>query len=282
MNLRVRLLIFAVCAAALLPGIASAVPVLPDAFYLAALQTSQHAQREFQAPGTYVLDGASTTVDGTPSLVGHVATAATDEQGSVESIIHYAFAVSGPVNNIAVPMFVSWSVDASVSGPLLTQASVFSQVWLESGFGGIRILATQLAASNLNPQPGRVSATLPFTAIAGGVYGIWMQIDLNARGAGAVADAFADPYLFVDPTFLASNPGYSVMVSPGIGNTAPVPEPGTTLLLGSGLVALLAGGHRFGGRKKRPLRRNPYAFRNCPGISLGRMPICHRRFRGER
>ena len=281
MKLRNRLLNFAACAAALVPGVASAVPVLPEAVYIAALATSVQPMQEFHSPGTYTLAGASTTVDGSPALAGHVR-ASSNVIESVESIIHYGFAVVGPVGNIAVPTFVSWSVDASASGPLLTQASVFSQVWLENGFGGsVRILATQLQASNFNPQPGRISATLPFTAIAGGVYGIWMQIDLNAAGAGAVAYAFVDPYLFVDPTFLASNPGYSVMVSPGIGNTAPVPEPSAALLLGSGLVALLAGRHRFGARKKRPLRRNPSALRNCPGIGLGRMPMGHRRFRGE-
>lgn len=50
---------------------------------------------------------------------------------------------------------------------------------------------------------------------------IHLQIDLRACNGG-VADALADaPYIFIDPDWLATHPGYSVMVSAGVGNTAP-------------------------------------------------------------
>ena len=156
MKLCNRWLNFGACAAALLPGIASAVPVLPQAFYLAALQTSQHAQQEFGVPGTYTLDGASTTVDGSPFLAGHVSTAATDEQASVQSTIHYAFVVDGPVPNITVPMFVTLSVDASRGG---ADSGAFSYINVEHQFGSVAILHVSVQAFASNPQPGRVSAT---------------------------------------------------------------------------------------------------------------------------
>ena len=266
MKLCNRWLNFAACAAALVPAIASAVPVLPEAVYIAALATSEQAQQEFHNPGTYTLAGSSTTVDVSPALAGHVRTAS-DVIESVESIIHYGFAVVGPVMNIAVPMFVSWSVDASLSGALLPHSRAAAHINLEHQFGSFPLLSTQLTASVLNPQPGRVSVTLPFTAIAGEVKGIWMQIDVGAKGAGAVADAFADPYLFVDPTFLASNPGYSVIVSSGVGNTAPVPEPATSLLFGLGLVALVV-------RRRHPIGRSfiSGASRDC-GHQPRRRPL---------
>ena len=239
MKPNLRLLCCAAFAAALVPGFAGAVPVLPEAVYVAALATSVQPMQEYRTPGTYTLAGSSTTVDASPSLAGQVRTSS-DVIESVESIIHYGFAVVGPALNIAVPMFVALSVDASVGGVLLPYSRAAAQVRVEQQFGSFAIAAASVSASSQNPHPGRITATLPITMIAGAVGGIWMQIDVGAAGAGAVAEAFADPYLYVDPAFLATHPGYTVLVSPGIGNTAPVPEPAAALLFGAGLLGLMA------------------------------------------
>jgi hypothetical protein len=70
------------------------------------------------------------------------------------------------------------------------------------------------------------------------------------RSSDEWALATADPYIFVDPDFPDANL-YGVVVSPGVGNAAPVPEPGTLSLLGTslGFFALLG---LFGPLRARP------------------------------
>jgi len=57
-----------------------------------------------------------------------------------------------------------------------------------------------------------------------------------------VVDTTVDPYFFIDPAFLAANPGYSLIFSDGIGNPfiglPGVPEPATwtMLILGFGAI----------------------------------------------
>ena len=47
------------------------------------------------------------------------------------------------------------------------------------------------------------------------------------------ANAVADPFIQIDPSFAAANPGFSVEVSPGISNSAvsSTPEPSTFSLI---------------------------------------------------
>ena len=58
------------------------------------------------------------------------------------------------------------------------------------------------------------------------------------------ASALADPYIQIDPAFLADHPGFSLVFSDNITNGPPlapaaVPEPATAWLLGGGLLALV-------------------------------------------
>jgi hypothetical protein len=46
---------------------------------------------------------------------------------------------------------------------------------------------------------------------------------LTSTAEGGTADADADPFFSIDPVFLASHPGYSVIVSDGITNAVPEP-----------------------------------------------------------
>lgn len=54
----------------------------------------------------------------------------------------------------------------------------------------------------------------------------------NANGGVALAD----PHIFLDPAFPTT--GYTLVLSPGVGNSPPVPEPGAGLMMAAGLAAL--------------------------------------------
>jgi hypothetical protein len=70
------------------------------------------------------------------------------------------------------------------------------------------------------------------------------QIELSSLFQSS-ASALADPYIQIDPSFLSTHPGFSVVVSDGItnsprgGGSSTVPEPATVWSLGSGLLVLV-------------------------------------------
>ena len=72
---------------------------------------------------------------------------------------------------------------------------------------------------------------------------VYETIATDAIGTGN-ASAFADPYFFIDPVFLAAHPGYSLVFSQFVGNSLPsdVPEPATwaMIITGFSLVGTLS------------------------------------------
>lgn len=71
---------------------------------------------------------------------------------------------------------------------------------------------------------------------AGGILGMG-----GCGGTESTVNVFIDPYIFIDPVFLAIHPGYSIIVSEGMSNDpagVAVPEPETYSMLLTGLGAL--------------------------------------------
>ena len=54
----------------------------------------------------------------------------------------------------------------------------------------------------------------------------------------STASSTIDPFIFIDPQWLASNPGYAIVVDADVGNTPAVPEPATGWLFAGGLAGL--------------------------------------------
>jgi hypothetical protein len=68
----------------------------------------------------------------------------------------------------------------------------------------------------------------------------------NAILSDISVSAFADPSIYIDPTFALANE-FSVVVSDGVPNPAPspVPEPSSFILLMTGVLGLLNASRRL-------------------------------------
>lgn len=76
----------------------------------------------------------------------------------------------------------------------------------------------------------------------GAQYKLTMSANIVARAVGgggsAWSSAYIDPYISVDAAWALDHAGYSVLVSEGVGNTAPIPEPSQCALFAAGLGLL--------------------------------------------
>ena len=98
------------------------------------------------------------------------------------------------------------------------------------------------------------------TATADATMGQLDQVEVDAETdtvVGQSASAFVDPRIYIDPAYLAANPGVSLEISDGIGNLGPapvssVPEPANVAFVLAGLTLITA------------LRRRPQALRWSP------------------
>ena len=153
--------------------------------------------------------------------------------------INYQFSVSGPVGGIYVPVFVVTEMHVRVSASFGAIASLEVLSSDERDYLG-QILDTR----DVGPVAD-FSGPLPFLARSGIVNTVSMDALVSASSHSPIsghAEAFVDPYIYIDPAFLAGHPGYSVSVSSGFPNVSPplpVPEPESWALfaLGFGMLS---------------------------------------------
>jgi hypothetical protein len=106
---------------------------------------------------------------------------------------------------------------------------------------------------SFGPISNRYSGiTAPLTSLFGSMTGNFLaptdasgnaiiSISLNSQTSKHTLGSltgFIDPFLEVDPMYLATHPTVTFAVEPGIGNAMPVPEPSTWALLFAGLLGL--------------------------------------------
>jgi PEP-CTERM motif len=220
--------------AAVLPAAAAAQMVLPAAYYFGSV-ANESTEQDFLAPGTYILGGASISVIGfpQPSLVGR----AGDDTGlraSFSGDISYSFTVDGPASVNAIPLFAMYDLHASAIGSVTNAIASLSITGTRNDF------FERVAADGSFSTPASIFATRP-VGLEPGVIGV-VSLGVGGFSDSGLADAYVDPFIFVDPAFLADHPGYTVRVSAGVGNAMPVtsvPEPETyaMMLVGLGLLA---------------------------------------------
>ena len=224
----------AAVAAALVPSLAGARTVLPPPEYGILVATGQAANL-YTAPGNYVLGDASISVVAFPqaSLLGRAAGIPEVGAGFTGGI-NYSFVVDGPQPDVIVPLFATFALHASAIGPYAVNASASFQVsFTENDF------IERVDSDTAHPGTADRFGTHPFAVVSG-------HIGKASRGIGGasfsgLAEAYADPYIYIDPAFLSAHSGYTVSVSTGIGNAPPVsavpePEAYAMLLLGLGLL----------------------------------------------
>ena len=254
---RVLSLAIAAVAAVPMPGVAGTVPFIPAPVYGVALVHQGLGCSPGTAPGTYACGGVSATVSGFP--FARISATEHDSNGNANSgtvTLVYDYAVVGPVDGVAVPMLVTFSLGASASPP--SSAGVFGSTAL---FGIGRPGESNLVLREVT-SGGSVCGTFCFgTEFSGTVAfnqptGLLEQVFMRVETFGRSADfcdscfgdssAFADPFISIDPAFLLTHPGYSLVLAAGIGNAplapsaVPEPETYTMMLVGLGILGFVA------------------------------------------
>jgi hypothetical protein len=145
----------------------------------------------------------------------------------------YFYEVFGPVDDVKVPVTLDGDVFISGADQAILSAGIS---WNENaGAAGVSTL------DGLPMEDKPVHAA--FIVLSNQVYNVVMEVKGDTclftcvHNAGDW-EASADPHLAIDPSFLAANPGYSLIFSPGVIPGPGVPEPSTwaMMVLGLGVV----------------------------------------------
>jgi MYXO-CTERM domain-containing protein len=208
-------------------------------------------------PGVYSASGPGATVyvsavmNPTPTFTINSTGTYNGGFGFGEIQMDYAIEVTGPASATPVPIFIA--DDASASSGVNDGSAAFVSVTFNGAGNYLLNLQSQngvLTFPNSPPSSGETNGVYHFVnteqVTLGSTYYLDIFVEAGARNTSA--DAFLDPYIYVDPTFPNADQ-YSVLLSPGIGNSVATPEPSTWMMAALGFGALGA----LGLRRRRSL-----------------------------
>ena len=161
----------------------------------------------------------------------------------VEAKLIFYFAADGPSADVIIPWRITFRADTAAIAPVNNFAAAQASLRLTGSPGAFVFRALQ---STSEDAVGRevFSGTEMFDMHFDSVGRVEMTAHATTTFSGGYGRAKVDPYIFIDPDFLNVNPGYSVIVSAGINNALPVPEPSTWILFASGLFCVGRLAHR--------------------------------------
>jgi hypothetical protein len=187
-------------------------------------------------PSACELEGglASASVMTAPSVhvVSHAGAAAGIASFNAFGSLQYSFEVIGGSAGDHVPLLIAATLDSSADPHTFGSAQIAATTSLTSARAAV-------CTDGTCPLGTSFSGTLDIEAVSGqvGTMELFTQAS-NTFLLGGTADASADPFIFVDPSFPGAST-YSVLVSDGVGNgLTAVPEPAGFVLLGIGLAVL--------------------------------------------
>lgn len=169
------------------------------------------------------------------------------DEANVFGILNYSFEVIGGAPGTVVPVDIATTLQAIPD----SIGYAFSEIQVAANTNASFVICS---AGGLGCGAGtgetNFTGVLQVTALSGTAYATTglsfnQGVHLEVEAGGALGASFngstvsADPHLFVPPTFPNASE-YSIVVSPNIGNGSPsaVPEPGTWVLMITGLVGL--------------------------------------------
>jgi hypothetical protein len=198
-------------------------------------------------PASCVQSGNDAIATGSLTLSPFVSLTAASSSGPINDFFNpgagafvsakYSFQVNGGNPGDVVPILISTSLTANASS--FSHAYGFAEVVIHTGFGNSsEVVCTNGTCGTTNTSFSGTFSTFAFSGETGDTVQLEIEASSGDSPFAESANASADPFLFVDPSFAGAS-NYHIDVSPGVGNASPsVPEPGTLGLTGFAMVVL--------------------------------------------
>jgi hypothetical protein len=173
-----------------------------------------------------------------PAITSTATANATANGSEAFASLNYYFEISGPASN-------SLSVNVFASG------SLFSDSGTMQSTDFLRVAGTTIV--NVTSTGGNNNGAFTRSATLSGLsYNVDYLVEMNVTALAhpsGTATTFLDPYFFLDPSLV--DLGYSIITSPGIGNSlaSAVPEPSTWAMMILGFAGIGFMAYR---RKSKP------------------------------
>jgi hypothetical protein len=191
--------------------------------------------------GNYTVGGSTVTMTTQPgvSLSAH-----TNASNGVSVVLDYYFDITGGQVGDNVPISVDGLVSVNAvgdDGSVSAAADATFSISLANGnHGASHSLYCGNVLRGASCGSDSWAGALQAIGWVGYTNTVQLQVDVSVNNGSGSADAYADPHVYIDPTFAASHPEYGLEFSPATGNSlagTSAPEPSSWFLLVSGALA---------------------------------------------